>query len=222
MLATFIVEIFLAAFVFIIYRATAFGRWAGVLLLLLATFQISEYQICVAPDALWWPQIGFAAITLIPVCGLYLISLVTKKTHFLSVGIVMSAAFMIYFLFVPHSITSAFCGGNYVIFEAPQSSYMLFGLYYFGFLMLALWEAFEKITELGEQSKTRRVLQWFIAGYLSFLLPMAIVYVTLSPARSAIASIMCGFALVLAFIFVFKILPLYHSIHVRDKMRKKK
>ena len=85
--------------------------------------------------------------------------------------------------------------------------------------MLALWEAFVKATSLGKRSGLRRVLQWLIIAYLSFMLPMGLVYVTFSPARTAIASIMCGFAIILAFIFVLKILPLYQSLAARDKIK---
>jgi hypothetical protein len=43
--------------------------------------------------------------------------------------------------------------------------------------------------------------------------PMAAAYVFFPATRNAVASIMCGFALTLAFILVFKIVPLYNRTH---------
>src|SRR5262245_15307458 len=46
MLATFIVEIALAAFVFVRYRTSRFGKVGGLILILLAVFQFAEYRVC--------------------------------------------------------------------------------------------------------------------------------------------------------------------------------
>ena len=50
-----------------------------------------------------------------------------------------------------------------------------------------------------------------VIGYLSFMLPMGIAYAFYEPARVAVASIMCGFALSLAFILALRIVPEYYK-----------
>src|SRR5579862_8022671 len=117
MIATFVIEIILAAIVFIRYRVTRFGKAAGFVLLLLATFQFAEYRICTTDGVLpiLWSRIGFVAITLLPLMGLYLVSLVSHQPHFLKLGYATAAGFVLYFIFVPKSISGAICGGNYVI-----------------------------------------------------------------------------------------------------------
>ncbi|HLH30498.1 MAG TPA: hypothetical protein VKY31_04810 [Terriglobia bacterium] len=215
MIATFVIELILAVIVFIRDHATRFGKTAGFVLVLLATFQFSEYRICTTTGdiPLFWSRIGFVAITLLPVVGLYLVSLVSHKPHFLKFGYATAAGFVIYFLFVPKAISGAICGGNYVIFNTSNDLYRLYGFYYLGFLLLGIWESVEKIASLKRRTAGKKALQWLIVGYISFMGPMGMLYVLLPVVRNAIASIMCGFALAFAFILAVKIVPTYHRTH---------
>jgi hypothetical protein len=218
MVATFTIELILAAVVFIRDHVTRFGKTAGFVLILLATFQFAEYRICTTTGdiPLLWPRIGFVAITLLPVAGLYLVSLVSHKPHFLKLGYATAAGFLIYFIFVPKSISGAICGGNYVIFNTSNDLYRLYGFYYLGFLLLGIWESVEKIASLKRRTVAKRLLQWLIVGYVSFMGPMGLLYVFLPITRNAIASIMCGFALAFAFILAIKIVPIYNRTHLRE------
>ena len=208
MLATFVIEGLLAVYVLARHSRSQFGRVAGSVLILLATFQFAEYQICrIEPESLgWWARIAFVDITLLPLAGLYLVSLVSRQPHFLKLGYVTAAGFIVYFLLVPKSITHAICGGNYVVFNMSNDLYRLFGFYYLGFLLLGIWESVEKIGSLRSgQSKT--TLQWMLVGYLSFMAPMGLAYMLFPATRNAVASVMCGFALMMAVILTFKVLP---------------
>jgi sulfite exporter TauE/SafE len=104
---------------------------------------------------------------------------------------------------------SSFCGGNYVIFSGSRELFQFFSGYYFSFLVLGIWESLEALNVVRSKW-LQRTLQWVVIGYLSFMLPMAIVYAIYAPARVAVASIMCGFALILAFILAFEIVPKYY------------
>ncbi len=161
MVITFTLEALFAVYTFIRYGKNRFGKVAALLLLLLSIFQLAESRICANSSAFVWMRIGFAAITLLPVAGLYLISLISHKTHFLRLGYFLATLFMAAFLFVPKIITGALCAGNYVIFNTNQSLYILYGIYYFGFMLLAIWEALEKIHEPRVQSKIITTLQWW-------------------------------------------------------------
>ncbi len=212
MVITFTVEIILALYIIVRYRMTKFGRTAALLLVLLATFQVAEYLICAgSPHALAWSRIGFVAITLLPLVGLYLVSQLSHKTHFLKIGYAAAIFYIIYFIFAPKAITGAFCGGNYVIFNSTQVLYGFYGFYYFGFLILGIWEALEKISAMHKPTIKRKMLSWFIVGYLSFMLPMGVIFVISPDTRNALASIMCGFAIIFALILALKIVPAYHS-----------
>ena len=215
MVATLLIESALAIFVFLRHSITRFGKVAGLLLVLLAAFQFAEYQTCIrtSEKQILWARIGFVAITLLPIAGLYLVSLVSGKQHFLKLGYATAIAFVVYFLIVPKSIFGAICGGNYVIFNTSNDLYRLYGLYYWGFLLLGIWEAIEKIETLKRQLEIKKTLQWLIVGYLSFMGPMGIVYIVFPTTRGAVTSIMCGFAITLAFILALKVVPAYNRAH---------
>ena len=66
MLATVIIESGLALWTLFRYRQHLFGKIAVAILLLLAAFQISEYQVCGNHDAETWARFGLVAITLLP------------------------------------------------------------------------------------------------------------------------------------------------------------
>jgi hypothetical protein len=215
MIATFVIELILASVVFLRHRVTRFGKVAGCVLVLLATFQFAEFRICTTTgeSSSFWPRVGFVAITLLPLAGLYLVSLVSHKPHFLKLGYAATAGFILYFVVVPKSITDAICGGNYIIFNTSNDLYRLYGFYYLGFLLLGIWESIEKISSLKRRTRSMRVLQWLIVGYLSFMAPMGLAYVFIPTTRNAAASIMCGFALTFAFILALKIVPMYDRTH---------
>jgi hypothetical protein len=211
MLATMAVEGILAVYVLLRYREGRFAKVAAVLLVLLGIFQLSEYQICGSHDPQFWSHFGLVAITLLPVVGLRLVSLVSKKKHFFFIGYGIATALALIFVFVPQSITGAYCGGNYIIFSGPAALYTFFGMYYFVFLMLGIWEAVLIMRETPRKI-VHRILRWFIIGYLSFMLPMGVAYAFYAPARAAVTSIMCGFAVILAFIVAFAIVPKYYQL----------
>src|SRR5689334_11891738 len=88
MVATFLIELGLAGYVLFRYHVTRFGKVTAAVLLLLGTFQFAEYQICTRNGSvpMLWSRIGFVAITLLPLAGLYLVSIVSHKPHFLKLG----------------------------------------------------------------------------------------------------------------------------------------
>jgi hypothetical protein len=219
MIATVIIEVALAAWTLFRYRRGKFGRIAVAILLLLAAFQFSEYQVCGVNDGIFWSRFGLIAITLLPVLGFWLITFVTRKKHFLILGSVMATAFITYFIFAPKNAITSYCGGNYIIFGGPGALYELFGAYYFSFLILSMWEALYANHTTIRSKRFRSVLSWMVIGYFSFLLPLVIVYVILAPARAAVASIMCGFAVIFAFILAFEIVPKFYHY---DGLAKKK
>lgn len=206
MIATVIIEVVLAIWTLVRNHKSIFGKVAVGILLLLAAFQISEYQVCGNYDGQFWSRFGLVAITILPVLGFYLITFITRSKKFLALGGTIAAAFVAYFIFAPHGAIDAYCGGNYVIFGGPEGLYELFGGYYFGFLILSMWEAMLGI-QSTHSARFKSVLKWMIIGYLSFILPLAIVYTVYAPARVAVASIMCGFAVIFAFILAFEIVP---------------
>ncbi len=209
MLATAIIELFLAAYVFIRFRMTQFGRLATVALISLGLFQVAEYQICAGANNFLWAQIGLISATFLPALGIHLISLLTGKNLYVRAAYSFAVLYAAIFLFAPEAINGATCSGNYIIFNTAIGLGWAYAIYYFGFLMLGLWEIIDKIKKSGKEDFS--ALFWMFVGYSSFMIPMGIAYSLSEPARNAIPSIMCGFAVIFAVILALIIVPKFHN-----------
>lgn len=223
MIITFIIEIALAIYTLIKSRKANSDVGIVMTLVFLAVFQLCEYQICGGYNALLWSRIGLFAITFLPVLGIYLISKLRKEAHLLRIGFLLAIAFVVFFVLVPRTVTGATCGGNYIIFDIESSIHILYGYYYMGFLLLGIFQAILGINSDKSNKSIKKALIWLIIGYLSFILPLTLVYILIPITRMGIASIMCGFAVIFAFILTFKIAPIYHEyVKVSDEEKKKK
>jgi hypothetical protein len=212
MIVTFVIEIILALYVFLKNRRFSHNLLIVSILVFLGTFQLAEYMICRGSDALFWSRIGLFAITFLPLLGFALIANIRNKDKkFILLGFLCTLAFLTYFIFVPETLGGAVCGGNYVILNINSTIHMFYGYYYFGLLLFGIWAAYQGINEEKKDKRSRAALLWMIIGYLSFILPLSLVYIFVEQARNGIASIMCGFALVFAFILTFKVAPMYHA-----------
>lgn len=215
MLATFVIELSLAAYILWRYRLDRVRQLVVAMFVFLAIFQLAEYMVCggLGMSADEWARIGYVAITLLPPLGVHLAFALAGKKNRPVVGATyaLSAAFMGYFLLASDVFAGSQCMGNYVIFQLGTTAAHLYTVYYYGLLLLAiglsLWLAAKA------QPKSRRALQAFIAGYVLFMLPTTVAN-TINPATIAgIPSIMCGFAVLLALVVAFWVMPLVGTKH---------
>lgn len=211
MLATFIIEMLLAGYTYIKSRQNKSDLFIVFTLVFLALFQLAEYQICEGNNLLLWARLGLIVITFLPVLGLYLITRLNKKTYLLQIGIVLAIAFTTVILLIPTAVTNATCDGNYIIFNTNFGIFSFYGYYYFGFLILGLFESVKGIHNNQDKEPLKKAFKWFIVGYLSFVLPLTAVYLVVPATRMAVELIMCGFAIIFAFILTFKIAPIYYT-----------
>ncbi|MCL2085769.1 hypothetical protein FWH09_02450 [Candidatus Saccharibacteria bacterium] len=210
MLATFFIETFGAVYVFLRYKNTQITRIIIALLFCLGIFQLAEYFICeggIALPGLVWARIGYVAITLLPPLGISLaMAIARKRSRTGQVALyVIATGFIMYFLFVKNALVAEICAGNYVIFESNHS-HIHYGLYYYSLLMVGVWMCFNWAREAKEKN-VRSALTWLGGGYLAFMLPTALVNIVEPATLAAIPSIMCGFAVVLALVLIFKVAP---------------
>ncbi len=221
MIITFIVEMLLALYAFAKSRESKSDLGIVTVLVFLAMFQLAEYQVCEGSNILTWSRIGFFFITFLPVTGMYLLSKFNKNNFVLKIGMLIAVLFAGYFTLAPDAIGNATCGGNYIIFDLQNTVGMLYGYYYFGFLLLGIWIASNGIYDSKNKNPIKQALKWFIIGYLSFIGPLTAVYIFIPITRVAVASIMCGFAVIFAFILTFKVAPIYHRyVKVNHKKTK--
>jgi hypothetical protein len=133
----------------------------------------------------------------------------TKLVKFhISYLYILAVAMSIYFLSAPNVFEGYQCTGNYVIFQLGVLQTILYSIYYFGLLLAALFNGGRYLND-PKHSKNTLAIKWLLAGYLLFIVPVAVLSVTNPDTSKAIPSIMCGFAITLAIILVARIAPLY-------------
>lgn len=209
MLATLLIEVGFALYTLWRYGLTPLSRLVVAMLLCLATFQGAEYMICgglgIQPGL--WSKIGYSAITLLPPLGIHLVTQISGKKRPMLVGAAYasSIAFLVYFAFITGAISGQTCYANYVVFDTPNSLVgNLYGLYYYGWLVVAIGLSLLP----GKVKKhQRQALGWLAAGYSAFLIPTTTVNLIDPSTISGIPSIMCGFAVILAFALTLKVMP---------------
>jgi N-terminal 7TM region of histidine kinase len=210
MLATFFIEVALAGYAMWRYKLNRTSRLFVAMLGFLAIFQLAEYMVCggIGVSAMNWARIGYVAITMLPPLGIHLAYSLAGKTNRTVVGLMylLAASFIGYFLFASEVFTGSQCLGNYVIFQLGSLAAGLYIVYYYGLLLLSIGLSLQFASSV--RPKQRRALHAFTAGYVLFMLPTTIVN-TIDPATIAgIPSIMCGFAVLLALVASFWVMPL--------------
>lgn len=211
MMATFLLEIGLMVWVMVRYRHTAIVKLVSALLGFLAVFQLAEYNVCEGAfgvDSLTWARIGFVAITALPPLGLHIILTIARKRSVITMSVVylIMAVFMAYFIFAPQGLGASLCGGNYVIFAMHPEVSWWYGLYYYGFEMIALLTAGYFALRTSTRS-VRRALYGMMSAYLVLLIPTTTVNLVNPATIQAIPSIMCGFAVFTALITALYVVP---------------
>lgn len=213
MIATFIIEIAFACYVLFRYKLTPVSRVVVALLVGLATFQFAEYNVCEGAwglDSLTWARIGYVAITMLPPLGIHLITKLSGKRNPLLVGAAYAtgALFAFIFMFVGQGMLGEQCLGNYVIFTIAPWAVWPYAIYYYGWLIVgtaySIWSA-----QKGKKN-IRAALYALALGYAAFLIPTTTVNLLDPSTVSGIPSIMCGFAVILAFILTLKVVPEYY------------
>lgn len=230
MLLTFIFEVSAAAIALFRYKTSEIQRLIIYLLLALAGFQAAEFMVCGGWgwSGVEWARVGYLSITLLPPMGLHLAHKIAGKKSGALVKIAYTTmfAFIAYYLFVTNGVSEKVCRANYSVFNVPEVASMLYGIYYYGWLLVALWFIYCQIKQLGgelskkvffKKSKSRQIsaLKWLALGYLSFMLPTTFVNVVNPATIEGIPSIMCGFAVILAIILIGFVAP--RTLEVKKK-----
>ncbi len=218
MLATIVIELGLALYTVWRYKMSSTVRLFVVIFTTLAIFQLAEYMVCEKPPiiGLNWSKVGFVAITALPPLGLHLIFKVAKFTSksLLTFAYGSAIVFAGYFAFANQAFSGNQCLGNYVIFQLDQTASFLYLIYYYGWLAVGiasgLWLANKT------KNKRQRMALWgVVIGYSVFLVPTSVLNLLDKATIDGIPSIMCGFAVLMALIFGFFVLPLVSSKKLR-------
>ncbi len=208
-LGTFIIEAVFSLYVLFKYRSTLMSRLCFALLACLGIFQLSEYLVCTISNGEKWIYLGFIAITFLPALGLHISTLIVKRqTNILWLSYSAVALIVGLLLLTPLYNLHAQCMTNYVNVTMNFPYGLLFGIFYMYFMFYAIYFTYKHSRKpLG----TKSVELWLILSYLVFIVPSALLYFARIIVKSSLPSVMCGFALLTAIIFIMKIIPLYYK-----------
>lgn len=184
-------------------------RLVASILVFLALFQATEYAICGGSlsGGNLAARIGFASITMLPPLGLHLAHAIANKKpgKLVWAAYGTGASFVGFFLLTSASIPAHACYDNYAVFSTLGNSGDVFGLFYYGWMAVAIGLALQWAASLPLHRK--RALYALVVGYAAFIIPTATVNILDPSTLAGIPSIMCGFAVLLAFMLVLKVSP---------------
>ena len=220
MLATFLIEITFAAYILWRYILNPTSRLVVAVLVFLAIFQGTEFAICgnTGMQGGLWSRIGYSAITMLPPLGLHLAySIAGKKSKYLvPLAYLTAGLFIGYFAFVTVAITGQTCYANYAVFDTTKGSSLVFGAYYYGWMLTTIYLAASWLKSV-KQNQARALVALTI-GFLSFIVPTAAVNLIIPSTINGIPSIMCGFAVILAYLLVGKVAPEAATVKERSAL----
>lgn len=209
MLATFFIETALLLYTLFRYKLNTLSRLVVALLFFLALFQLAEYNVCggLGADAATWSRIGFVAITILPAIGIHMLYTIAKKpwSNVTGAAYGMAAAWILIFAFSERAFSGHVCAGNYVIFQIKPGLGGLYFFYYYLWLFIGGYLCV-KFAELMKQ-ENRESLILLALGYATLLIPTTMANMLKPETLQGLPSIMCGFAIILAVIVTFGILP---------------
>jgi hypothetical protein len=188
------------------------SRLAVLICVNLALFQLAEYFVCTQSTyAILASRFGYAAITMLPPLGFWLMWELTGKPFKPIVYslVLIGAMVATYFLLQNNAFESYECTGNYVIFQIGKTQTTVYTFYYFGLLLAAIIKG--SVALHTKHKDEVKAAKWLLIGYAVFIVPVAIL-TTLHPnTRQAIPSILCGFAVTLAVVLITRVLPLHEK-----------
>ena len=214
MMATFLIEIGLAIHTLWRYKLSSVTKVAVAILVCLAIFQLAEFNVCEGAwllDSAGWAKLGYVAITMLPPLGIHLINRISGDNNpwLYRLAYSFGGVFIAFFLLATGGISAGACLGNYVIFEQGHNTGWIYGLYYYGLLMIAIVYALMRMSDAKPHIK--RSLGALVVGYVLFMLPTTLVNIIDPTTITGIPSIMCGFAVLLAIVLSGRVLPEYHN-----------
>ncbi len=178
-------------------------RTTGAILLLLATYQIIEVSICSNVSAAGFlPQLAFIAVTWLPPLGLILIAkLYRPRSRMLyrnAYSMLAVALGIIVWIALDRGFVSiSVCTAVFAHYTSATPRFMLYsGFYWLGLLGMILSSGYG-VKTCGDCHRRCLLFQVF-AGTLAFVVPSLLASYFVPPARGALPSVMCHFALLLA------------------------
>ncbi|MCS7011406.1 MAG: hypothetical protein NZL98_08555 [Anaerolineales bacterium] len=179
------------------------------ILFLLAGYQIIEAVLCTGLLTVSESLLGrlaFVVVAWLPPTGLLLLARLSpwQKSFLRGYAYAMylvCAALVLGIVLDPNFVTASVCLVVFARYTNPTPLYQAYGLFYQSSLFgLLIFSALATIA--AEDRSSRRLLGQLLLGSISFIFPSMVVVSAFPIAEDALPSIMCHFALFLAFFLI--------------------
>ena len=179
-------------------------RTASAVLLLLAAYQIVEVVICANVTAAGFtPRLAFIIVTWLPALGLLLIAQLSRPRSRTFTGsayaMLAAAAGIVVWIVADRSFASAsVCNAVYARYTHAMPRFLVYAAFYWlGLLGMTAFSGYGAMT--CRDLRRRRQLVAVFVGTVVFVALAVLTSWFVPPARGALPSIMCHYALLFAF-----------------------
>jgi len=198
-LSTAILEFVVATAILMFCRKSLINRFFPLLIYILGFYQFTEFMLCTTSYPFFWAKMGFVTYSFLPAVGLHFImKLTNRKCNYITIYI-MPVIFSLIALLKPDFIIQSTCTTFFVIVSKdlfnssiPLFSY-IYGLYYFGFIMLFCYFLLKSFNKEKNQLKRKSYAVIFAATLIT-LLPAVVLFIIFPAFKIIFPSVYCEFA----------------------------
>jgi len=179
-------------------------RTTSAILFLLASYQVAEVAICAdVVRAGFLPRLAFLIVTWLPPLGLLLIAQLRRprsRTSYVGAyGLLALAAGMAVWILADRAFaTASVCSAVYARYAHATPRFQIYAWFYWlGLFSMAVLSAYGAAA--CRDARRKRQLVLICGGTFAFVLPSMVLSWFVPTTRGALPSILCHFALLLAF-----------------------
>ena len=167
------------------------------IMILLQIYQLMEFFLCIGLDEKIIGKLALVAITFLPPTGYFLtLKAIHQKRKDVYLWFGIAIFFAIYYISIPNSLTLSDCNPFYATFYYPLGDW--YTAFYMGNIIWGILTISYYLVSNRDNLTNKRNL-YVLIGYLGFILPMIFTYFLFEETQRSVTSILCKYALLLAF-----------------------
>jgi len=195
-LSTAILEFVVATAILVFCRKSLINRFFPLLIYILGFYQFTEFMLCTSNYPFFWAKIGFITYSFLPAVGLHFVMKLTNRKYNYITLYMIPVIFSLMAFLKPGFIIESTCTTFFVIVIKDLFNSLfsyIYGLYYFGFIMLFCYFLFNSFNKEKNQLK-RKSYAIIFAATLITLLPALVLFLIFPAFKIMFPSVYCEFA----------------------------
>ena len=195
-LSTAIFEFVVATAILVFCRKSLINKFFPLLIYMLGFYQFTEFMLCTSSYPFFWAKMGFVTYSFLPAVGLHFVmKLTNRKCNYITIYM-LPVIFSLMAFLKPGFIIESTCTTFFVIVTKDMFNSLfsyIYGLYYFGFIMLFCYFLLKSFNKEKYQLK-RKSYAIIFAATLITLLPAVVIFIIFPAFKVIFPSVYCEFA----------------------------